>query len=171
MPMAPMSARRFSQRSDKVALGDFERLHRLSKARFEEEVLGPVNRLNAFSESPSARHARANHERVHFDWAIEAARSSGLAATRGSKITEATAGSRLAMLTDLWQAAMARGNAGPAGSSPSTYTSTRRRRSARRRSRRTSIRRGASAPLSRSNQMLSQFESYGAPTAGRSGSP
>lgn len=162
-----MRAALLSRIDDAVARSDFERLHRLTKPRFEEEVLGPVNRLSAFLRNPLLRTILGQPDGgFSFDWAIrEGAIVLVSLATRGAKITPAD-GKLFAslMLTDLWQAAMTRGKKGAGEIKPfyvyidevsslCTPTIAQNLDQAR----------GFGLHFTLANQMLSQFESYGGP--------
>ena len=150
---------------DKVVRGDLERLHRLTKPRFEDEVLGPINRLSAFLKNPLLRTILGQSQGgFNFDWAIEEGAIVLVSlASRGSKVTpnDAKLFASL-MLTDLWQAAMARGKRGAGGVKPfyvyideaaslCTPTIAHNLDQAR----------GFGLHFTLANQMLSQFESYG----------
>lgn len=142
-----------------------ERLHRLSKPRFEDEVLGPVNRLSAILKNPLLRTILGQREvGFNFDWALEQGAIVLVSlAARGRKVTLSDA--RLfasLMLTDLWQAAMARGKRVAGGVKPfyvymdetsmlCTPTIAQNLDQAR----------GFGLHFTLANQMLSQFESYG----------
>lgn len=150
---------------DAVTRSDLERLHRLTKPRFEDEVIGPINRLSAFLKNPLLRTILGqSRDGFNFDWAIEQGAIVLVSlASRGSKITanDAKLFASL-MLTDLWQAAMARGKRKAGGVKPfyiyideastlCTPTIAQNLDQAR----------GFGLHFTLVTQMLSQFESYG----------